>query len=90
MWFNIFENTSIPSPQISHIKHKNSTLNYAHTLTSKKEVVKYYNQYCFCLVNSTLIAVIRQSLFTTWPGLTVDTVYKYLNKLITSIQGHLK
>ena len=90
MWFNIFENTSIPSPQISHIKHRNSTLNYAQTLTSKKEVDKYYNQYCFYQVNSTLIAVIRKDLFATWPELIVDTVYEYLDKLITSIQGHLK
>ena len=87
MWFILFNNNNTPPPTTNHLAN---TLNYAHTLTSKKELIKYYHQCCFCPVKSTWISTIKQGFFATWPGLTVDSVNKYLDKSIASVQSHLK
>ena len=50
MWCIIYHNNTTPLPTANHLSKR---LNYAHTLTSEKELIKYFHQCCFCPVKST-------------------------------------
>ena len=56
---------------------------------SKQDLVLYYHHACFCPTKNTWIKAIKNNFFTTWPGLTLKLVTKYLKKSIFTEKGHL-
>ena len=67
--------------QLSQQSTKNTqahTANNAYQMSSKEELVKYLHQCLFCPPKSTLLKAISNNQLATCPGLTADSVEKYL------------
>ena len=62
------------------IRHKtdNHTDNNAYQTTSKEEPIRYLHQCLFCPPKSTILKAIKNNQLATWPGLTTESVQKYL------------
>ena len=56
----------------------NDQVNNAFHTTTKAELIKYLHQAAFSPVKATWKKAIENGHFTTWPGLTVEAVEKYL------------
>ena len=63
--------------------------NNANKCKSKQDLVLYYHHACFCPTKSKWIKAVKHDFFTTWPGLTLKLVTKYLKKSIFTKKGHL-
>jgi hypothetical protein len=66
-----------------------SECNHAHDNSSQKELINYLYAACFSPVKSTWIQAIKNSNFTSWPGLTEQAVEKHLSKSTATLKGHL-
>jgi hypothetical protein len=53
------------------------------------DTIAYLNATCFSPVKDTLIKVISAGNFSGWPGLSVDSVRKYLAKADATVKGHM-
>ena len=60
------------------------------TITSKRDLVRYYHQCAFGPAKSTWMRAITNGAFETWPGLSADAVRKYLPDSMGSDKGHMK
>ena len=58
--------------------------------TTKKELVQFYHAAMFSPTKDTFIRAIRNGNFHSWPGLTTETVIKFLTPTIATHFGHLK
>ena len=60
-------------------------------MTSKEELIRYLNQCLFCPPKLTLLRAIKNNLLVTWPGLTAESVQKYLSDSCPATdKGHMK
>ena len=69
----------------------NHTANNAYQMTSKEELIRYLHQCLFCPPKSTLLKEIKNYQLSIWPGLTEESVQKYLpDSCPATDKGHTK
>ena len=64
--------------------------NNVYELKTKKDIITYLHKSVFSPVPSTYIDAINSGLFTTWPGLTEELVYKHIDKYTATTKVHLQ
>ena len=74
-------NKIIDHPSLSVIIRKDET---------KKELAQYLHAACFSPVTSTWTRAIQNTHFSTWPGLCVELIKKYLPTSTATAQSHIK
>ena len=62
----------------------------AYECKSKITLVDYHHSSCWITTQSGWGKAITKNLFTSWPGLSVDLVQKYLSRKKSTILGHLQ
>jgi hypothetical protein len=67
---------------------RKSECNHAHDTSNQKELINYVRGAGFSPVKSTWISAIKNGNFTSWPGLTEQSVDKYLSKSLKTGKGH--
>jgi hypothetical protein len=76
-----------------NLRHKFETnqvqCNHVHDNSNQKDLINYLHAACFSLVKSTWITAIKNGHFTSWPGLTEQSVEKHLSKSTSTTKGHL-
>ena len=65
-------------------------VNNVYELNKKRNIVTYLHKAEFGPVPSTWIEAIEAGFFSTWPGLTVQLVKKYLEKSTSTVKGHMR
>ena len=88
-----YENNTKSQLDIKHLEILGAIANCsnnAYEIKAKKQLMTYYHRCCFSPVISTWIKAIEQGNFCTWPGLTVTSVEKYLDKSMTTSKGHMQ
>ena len=69
----------------------NHTSNNAYQMTSKEKLIRYLQQCLFCNPKLTLLKVIKNNQLATWPGLTAESVQRYLpDSCPATDKGHMK
>jgi hypothetical protein len=63
--------------------------NHAHDNSNQKDLINYLHDACFSPVKSAWITAIKNGNFTSWPGLTEQSIEKHLSKSISTTKGHL-
>lgn len=61
----------------------------AYEQATQKELIECLHACCFSPPKSTFLKAIKNQHFTTWPGLTAETVNKHLQEPIATAKGHL-
>jgi hypothetical protein len=56
---------------------------------TKPQLIQYYYAACFSPVQSTWIKAIQRGAFKSWPGLTVEAVWKHFTKAVSTTLGHM-
>ena len=90
LWFvDIDKNTAAaPLPQ-QHPSYSHQA-NSAYEQKSKEDLINFLHRAAFSPYVSTWTSAIDKNFFSTWPGLTTDTVRKFLPKSLNTAKGHLK
>ena len=54
----------------------------------KDDIVKFLHGCALSPVKTTWIQAVKKKYFTTWPGLSDDTILKHLGKVDATVKGH--
>ncbi|KAL7487259.1 hypothetical protein ACHAW6_015776, partial [Cyclotella cf. meneghiniana] len=76
--------TKPPSPFVKH------TANNTYQTSLKSKLIQFLHQCIFSRTPSMWIKAINNNQFSSWPGLTVNAVLKYLPKSTATAKGHMK
>ena len=63
--------------------------NHVYETKSKQELTLFYHAACFSPTKRTFVDAIKRNAFSSWPGLTVEIVNKYLTRTEAIIKGHI-
>ena len=86
------ENVVQPKLNIIHMQKIGGIHNFsnnAYKIKKKQDLISHYRTCCFSPVFSTWLQAINM-LFSTWPGLTITAVRKYLPKSMATAKGHMQ
>jgi hypothetical protein len=64
--------------------------NSAYEQKTKVQLIDFLHRACFSPPISTWTQAIEKNFFATWPGLTANTIRKYLPKSLATVKGYLK
>ena len=67
-----------------------SCANNAYEMHKKPALLRNLHRCCFSPATTTWTMTVQVGKFTTWPGLTVDAIYKHLTKSVATAKGHMK
>ena len=73
-----------------NISNKTETAANNHSLSSTAAAIKYLHAAAGYPVNETWIKAIKKGHYVSWPGLTVDAVYKHFPDAIEMHKGHMR
>jgi hypothetical protein len=82
-------NIPLPIPSVLPNHHIHIANGIIKRDTPINDLINFLHASCFSPTTSTFINAIKAGFLTTWPGLTVKAVRKYLSKSEATTQGHL-